>query len=362
MTTTSLASSPRADRDTADLAARSHRATRWTTAGALLSGIGGIVALAAGLTGHGATSTTAQPALSLTHTLPHEQVALMLGVAGLMVAVGLALLGALARAVGRGGARPGTTAPRVALVVLTPLLAIVALAAACDANPLAFLGYLPTVGIGSLFSAEMREAWGTMPWLPMLGQLTVAAVAMVSVVAAIRVADTLRGHGPRPAWQQPAAAARWGRTAVAAAVAIPMLYAFTRIAWVLGWSIGFDADAYASTGGDTTSGLFLAIGAIVGSVLTIGLVRPWGERFWAWLPALGGRTVPVWLAVIPASVVAATLLPAGVSMIVAAVDQLGVGSIGSLADNWAAIGVTFLWPIWSLALALATWAYALRRG
>uniref|UniRef100_UPI003B3AA5AA hypothetical protein n=1 Tax=Pseudactinotalea sp. TaxID=1926260 RepID=UPI003B3AA5AA len=94
----------------------------------------------------------------------------------------------------------------------------------------------------------------------------------------------------------------------------------------------------------------------------IGLVRPWGERFWTWLPALGGRRVPVGLAVVPASVVAAMLLAAGVSMIVAAVDQLGVGSIGSLADNWAAIGVTFLWPIWSLALALATWAYALRRG
>ncbi|WP_420113219.1 hypothetical protein [Pseudactinotalea sp.] len=240
MNTTSLLPPPRADRSAER---RAHLAARWSAGGAALSGVGGLAALVAGLTGHGATSTVTHPALSLTHTLPHHQVAVMLGVAGLLIAVGLLLQGALARAVGRGDARPGLTSPRLALVVAAPLLAAVALAAACDANPLAFLGYLPSVGVGSLFSAEMRASWSTLPWLPMIAQLTVIATAVVSVVTSIRVADALRGDAPRPRWQQPASAARGGPTAVAAAVAIPLLYAFTRIAWVLGWQIGFDADA-----------------------------------------------------------------------------------------------------------------------
>src|SRR5690606_14658002 len=133
------------------------------------------------------------------------------------------------------------------------------------------------------------------------------------------------------------AAARWGRIAVGAAIAVPLLYAFTRIAWVLGWSIGFDMDAYLSAGGDVTGGLVLAGGAIVGSLLTIGLVRPWGERFWSWVPGIGGRRVPVALAVVPASMVSPALLPAGVSMIVAAVNHLGVAGLTTLAESWAAI-------------------------
>ncbi|WP_454293787.1 hypothetical protein [Salana multivorans] len=344
-----------------ELSARAARARRWTTAGAFLAGAGSLAALVAGLTGNGATSSLANPALSLTYSVPPERVALALGIAAALVCGGLVVLGALARAVGRGSAPAGLTPARVALAVVVPLLAILALAATCDANPLALAGYLPAVLVGSLFSAELREGLAAVPWPQLLAQLAVIGTTIVTVVAALHVLDTLRGDMPRPRWQQPPSAARWGRVAVVVAVVVPLLYATTRIAWVLGWPIGFDAEAYAATGGDVRTGLVLAAGALVGCVLTIGLVRPWGERFWRWLPVLGGRPVPVALAVVPASIVAAMLLPAGISMTVAAAEQLGVASIGSLSDNWAAIGVTFLWPLWSVALAAATFAYALRR-
>lgn len=345
-----------------DLAARITRATWWTSAGAAVAAAGGLAALVAGLTGHGATSSEHFPSLSLTMSLPPAQVALLLGAAGLLVSLGLLALGALSRSVGRGGARAGVTAGRAVALVAVPLVAIVALGATCDANPLAFAGYLPAVVVGSLFSAHMREVLLSTPWPQLLAELTVIGTTVVTVVAALRVLDALRGHEPQPRWQRPVSAARWGRTATAVAVVVPLLYAFTRIVWALGWPLGFDAEAYADSGGDVNTGLILAGGALVGSVLTIGLVRPWGERFPSWLPGLGGRRVPVSLAVVPASVVAAMLLPAGISMVVAAVTHLGVASIGSLATNWAAIGVTFLWPVWSLALAAATWAYALRRA
>ena len=43
---------------------------------------------------------------------------------------------------------------------------------------------------------------------------------------------------------------------------------------------------------------------LIGSVLTFGLIRPWGERFPRWVPVLRGRRVPVALAVVPAVTVA----------------------------------------------------------
>jgi hypothetical protein len=360
MDTTEITSSRRAHPG-ADLPERLRRSTRWTTVGAALAAAGGLGALIAGLTGHGTTSSEAYPSVSLTMGLPVAHVSLLLAAAAALVSAGLLALGAIARAVGRGRAPAGRTPARTVLAVGIPAIAVGALMTTCDANPLALAGYLPAVLIGSVFSAHWREILVSMPAVELGSQLVLAAVVIVAVVATLRAVDALRGHEPLPDWQQPAAAARWGRTAVAVAVAIPLLYAVTRILWVLGFPIGFDAEAYAATGGDVNNGLILAVGALVGAVLTIGLVRPWGERFWPWFPGLGGKRVPVGLAVVPASIVAALILPAGVSMIVATTGQLGIASIGELMDNWAALGVTFLWPIWSLALAVATWAYALRR-
>ncbi|WP_067825468.1 hypothetical protein [Actinomadura kijaniata] len=44
------------------------------------------------------------------------------------------------------------------------------------------------------------------------------------------------------------------------------------------------------------------------ALLTVGLVRPWGEVFPRWIPGLGGRRVPVLAAVVPALVGAALLI------------------------------------------------------
>jgi hypothetical protein len=353
--------SPLQARPTANLPEPLRRSTRWTTAGAALAAAGGLGALIAGLTGHGTTSSEAYPSLSLTMGMPVAQVSLLLAAAAALVCAGLLALGAIARAVGRGRAAAGSSRARTALAIAVPVIAIAALVSTCDANPLALAGYLPAVLIGSLFSSHWREVLVSLPTAELGSQLAVAGVAVVAIIATLRALDALRGGASLPRWQQPAAAARWGRTAVAVAVAVPLLYAATRIMWVLGFPLGFDVEAYEETGGEINNGLVLAAGALVGSILTIGLVRPWGERFWAWFPGLGGKRVPVGLAVVPASIVAALILPAGVSMIVASVGQLGIASIGDLVDNWAAIGVTFLWPIWSIALAVATWAYALRR-
>ncbi|MGW4891392.1 hypothetical protein ACWEQL_03875 [Kitasatospora sp. NPDC004240] len=46
--------------------------------------------------------------------------------------------------------------------------------------------------------------------------------------------------------------------------------------------------------------LVLSVGSELAASLTLGLVRPWGERLPAWVPRLGGRRVPPMAAVIPA--------------------------------------------------------------
>jgi hypothetical protein len=66
--------------------------------------------------------------------------------------------------------------------------------------------------------------------------------------------------------------------------------------------------------------------------------------------------VPIWLAVVPASLVAILVTVAG---------RVVLGSIvldGNFdLANWGLLGPALLWPIWGIALGLATLAYYYRR-
>lgn len=347
--------------ETTDVTPRAQRALRWTMAGAALAALGTAATLRAALTG-GVEIVSSGPGQAVLAGAPPVPTAWALTTAGAVVTAGLIWLAERVRAVADGRVAPGWTRPRVGVAAATLLVATAVLATVCDAMLLAVAGYLPMLLIGSIFSPEMREGLALVAQPTVLLQLGVVTATLVTFGAVLAALDSLRGGAALAGWLQPGRAARWGRVAAWVAVAVPVLYAFTRVAWVLGWPIGFDVAAYEEAGGDLRPGLGLAAGAVVGAVLTTGLVRPWGERFWAWVPALGGRPVPVWLAVVPASVVAALLLPAGVSMIRVGIDGGGIATILSdLGANWAAVGVTFLWPVWSLALAAATLGYALRR-
>lgn len=68
-----------------------------------------------------------------------------------------------------------------------------------------------------------------------------------------------------------------------------------RIAMALGVPVGFSAEVLRDDYGVPGWGVLAIIGLSVFTeglaLLTIGLVRPWGEVFPAWMPILGGRTV-----------------------------------------------------------------------
>ncbi len=170
-------------------------------------------------------------------------------------------------------------------------------------------------------------------------------------------------------WNSPVSAARWGKIAVVVAMAAPVFYAFTRYAWALGFPLGM-TDEYLRQGqesGTWISGLFLATFGLVGAALMLGLVQRWGEIFPRWMIGLAGRRVPIALAVIPASLVSVLLVVGGAG-IWAGIPQMAANAKAAGIDNNGLIGViifqlgpTLLFPVWGLALAVATLGYYYRR-
>lgn len=95
----------------------------------------------------------------------------------------------------------------------------------------------------------------------------------------------------------PETATRWGRWATYVAVGVPVVYAVTRWAWALGIPLGISEELLRE---GQRSGLWLAGAALAtmgvgGAILTLGLVRRWGEAFPRWMIGLAGRRfLPRW--------------------------------------------------------------------
>jgi hypothetical protein len=82
------------------------------------------------------------------------------------------------------------------------------------------------------------------------------------------------------------------------------------------------------------------------------------------MPFVGGKRVPIPLAVVPALVVSVLVTAAGLMFVrltlTGRLDAiLGDGILGG--QNWAALAPELLWPLWGVALTAATMAYYYRR-
>jgi hypothetical protein len=111
----------------------------------------------------------------------------------------------------------------------------------------------------------------------------------------------------------------------------------------------------------------MATFGLVGAVLMLGLVQRWGEVFPRWMIGLAGRRVPITLAVVPASIVSVLLIVGGIG-IWSGLDQMVAGLVASGAEDTEIIGAiifqlgpTLLFPVWGVALAVATLGYYYRR-
>ncbi|WP_434591649.1 hypothetical protein [Brevibacterium sp. 1718] len=150
------------------------------------------------------------------------------------------------------------------------------------------------------------------------------------------------------------------KIAVVVAVIVPGFYALTRVLLAVGIPFGLSEGLYdeGQRVGLWHSGLALALAAIGGILLTLGLIQRWGERLPTWLGPLGGKRVPITLATIPATIVSLAIFTGGVGL----VRTIFSGTPEIFADSWwVTIGPTLLFPLWAVALGWATFAYRERR-
>lgn len=160
---------------------------------------------------------------------------------------------------------------------------------------------------------------------------------------------------PSARWTQPEVARRWGFWATIVAVLCPMPYALLRMTWLLPNPIGFSADELDADPGIRLFGLGLGLVALTSGLVTLGLIRPWGEIWPRWMPVLAKRPVPIKAAVIPGAIATVLLLVASPSLVDMTWSE-GATSWENL--KWILI---FPFPLWGASVGLATAAYYYRR-
>jgi hypothetical protein len=280
-----------------------------------------------------------------------------LGLVGAVIAV------AMTRNVGRGTLRAAMLA--FAWIIAATLVLLIP-----DYRLLVAVAYAPIFLLGAPFGWPPANFFDVITW-PVVNQFVCIAGGLCWAGAALAYQRQGRGAcvtcgrtSESSHWTTPVAAARWGRWATAVAVVIPLLYAATRWAWALGFPLGISEELFreGQATGMWWAGAALATVAIIGALLTLGLVQRWGEVFPRWIPFLAGRRVPPALAIVPASLVSILVTTAGLMF----VRLTLLGAIGESftfvdAEDWAALAPELLWPLWGVALAAATLAYYYRR-
>lgn len=228
-----------------------------------------------------------------------------------------------------------------------------------DPFSLQLVAYIPMLIFGWLFSPEesptLAQIFGD--WM-----LWRSVLVLVATAALLMIARRFWSDRPLLAGLGPTALSRVMTGSVIVAVACPLLYAVTRIAWFIGIPVGLDPEFFDRVQPILANGLVLGLLAVGGVVLTLGLTRPWGEVFWRWLPFVGGQAVPVAFVRRFAYSVALLVTAGGMFFIRAklAGQSLGMAPEGA-EEQWGAWLPEMVWPLWGLALALAAVAYAERR-
>lgn len=265
--------------------------------------------------------------------------------AALIVPVGVVAVLVL---VGRHRRRAGVALLAGALILVAVGLATGALTALVDAAG-TYLTHL--ISSGSHY--YVRVLWT-------LGWLAGAAVWALAAAGFHRAARSNDSAGDTPQWLRPAAVRRWGRVATIAAALSPVPYGLARLSWVTPWPLGGLGleEFVVSRELDLAArlqGFLFAPAAALGVVLTLGLISRWGEIFPQWVPVVGGSVVPVKLAVIPGTLMAAVITLAAPGFLL---EPIMAGEPLELAFTL----FFFPFPIWGPMLGAAVFAYWLRRS
>lgn len=155
----------------------------------------------------------------------------------------------------------------------------------------------------------------------------------------------------------------WMRAATYAAAIVPLLgFTLPHWSWMLGIPLGTTESGAISAG--IPFSLFL-LGALpaAGAVLTLGLARPWGQRFPRWVPILADRRVPRGFAFAPPLAVGALVGQYGAMMtgclafgMTRRCDPQG-SAAAALDGQWAFAATYPVFLVWGLALLIAALGY-----
>ncbi|MFI6802730.1 hypothetical protein [Streptosporangium canum] len=269
-------------------------------------------------------------------------------VGGTVLAVSALVAGVVAVLAVRG---PLNRAPAVVAVAVGAGLAVLL----PDVRIMMTAGYLPVMLVAALAGQAEFSMIATMLTWPSVNLLILMAAGVSLMLLGMRA--LIAGAG-RPG--SAAGALRVGQYATAVAVAVPVVYAVTRFGWLLGVPVGISDQFLAHIAEITPIGAGLSTLGLIGAVLTVGLVRPWGEIWPRWAPFLRGRPIPAKLPAYAALVVSLPVTSAGLMYVRKKLTGEQVGPAG--ADNELGAWLPeMLWPLWGAALAVAALAYLSRR-
>lgn len=161
---------------------------------------------------------------------------------------------------------------------------------------------------------------------------------------------------------------RWARAAAEAVPLCVLPAGLWRIALGLGVPLGFSGEtAEIYRGPDwvlTPYVLVLSLCTEAFALLTLGLVRPWGEVFPRWLPRVGGHRVPVAFAVTTAVLGAVIVMAIMASVAASWSSPRLMGGPGAPKGALYALMLACYAPAlaWGPLLLAVTVAYARRRA
>jgi hypothetical protein len=254
---------------------------------------------------------------------------------------------------------PGTVSVLGYLAALClPFLLVVLLALVVVRMPgwrwpvLLVTGTAVTAGVlTDLFSPSVVSAMyrfvGTMA-----GSAPFVLTAMLILVALVAWVTLLGSLHPGPVRRMTAAVVRnrcW-ITVAAAACALP--YFLLRFLWLTPFHVesllGLPGSPDTLDPAVRLWGVSLGAACLIGAVLTLGLIRPWGEVFPRWVPGVSGRSVPVALAAVPGLGGAGARLGEAPALLLLTVED---------PPRSLVVVLVFPFPLWGPLLALATWGY-----
>ncbi|MFI8320128.1 hypothetical protein [Streptomyces sp. NPDC085529] len=107
----------------------------------------------------------------------------------------------------------------------------------------------------------------------------------------------------------PAPPPRWAVWSAHLTTLVVLPSGLWRLAMAAGWPSGYTIEGFRpfQTAEAKLSMVALSVVCELLALLTIGLVRPWGEVVPRWIPLIGGRAVRPWAAVAPAALGAVAL-------------------------------------------------------